>query len=609
MKKIFLFALLYSSCFSLRAQDREKFLLDSLDKVLAGLPDTTRVKRIYQFAKNNLYTFPKLTYAKAEEASKLAHKLGDKMREAMNYSLMGVVEKNNGEYKKALEWHLKSLKLNEEIQDKKSMAISNNDIGVLYKVMKDYPTALVYYQKSLALCREAKMENGVALTLGNIGTIYNEMGQEDKALDYYKQSLAKAKEIDSQDAKVNALSNIGELYAKQHDPKSALPYFLDAIKIDRANEDKYGMILSSINLGSTYKDLGNYPSAMPYLKDAIRFAKEIGASPLLVNGYESMAGLYETMGDTKNALLYHKLFSDLKDSLLNTERTEQLAEMQTKYETEKKEQEIGQLTQDNKISALQLQQRTTQIILLIIAVVFILVVSFLLYNRNKIKQRETLNAELLKQEQLRNRAIIITQENERKRISEELHDGLGQMMSAVKLNVAALEDNLKEKNPQFNNAIQLIDDSCRELRNISHNMMPGILIKAGLVPAVKEFVDKINSSGAISISVEAEESKVRLGDTIEINFFRIIQELINNIIKYAKATQVQVTITMEENILSIMIEDNGKGFDKDILKTSSGNGWNNINSRLNLLNGKIEIDSQPGQGTVIFIETPLNVVV
>jgi two-component system NarL family sensor kinase len=609
MKKNLLLILLTLSCCSMVAQDREKFLLDSLEKTLAGVPDTIRMKRIYQFAKDNLYTYPKLTYQKAEEASKLAHKYGDKMREAMNYSLMGVVEKNNGEYKKALEWDLKSLKLNEEIQDKKSLAISNNDIGVLYKVMKDYPTALVYYERSLALCKEINMGNGVALTLGNIGTIYNEMQQEDKALDYYKQSLAKAKEINSQDAMVNALSNIGELYAKRKDPKSALPYFLDAIKIDRANEDKYGMILSSINLGSTYKDLGNYPSAMPYMKDAIRFAKEIGASPLLVNGYESMSGLYESMGDTKNSLLYHKLFSELKDSLLNTERTEQLAEMQTKYETEKKEQEIGQLTQDNKISALQLQQRTTQIVLLIIAVVFILVVSLLLYNRNKIKQRETLNAELLRQEQLRNKAIIITQENERKRISEELHDGLGQMMSAVKLNVAALEENLKEKNPQFHNAIQLIDDSCRELRNISHNMMPGILIKAGLVPAVKEFVDKINSSGTISIRVEAEESKVRLGDTIEINFFRIIQELITNIIKYAKATQVQVTITMEENILSIMIEDNGKGFDKDILKTSSGNGWNNINSRLNLLHGKIEIDSHPGQGTVIFIETPLNVLV
>jgi signal transduction histidine kinase/Tfp pilus assembly protein PilF len=594
------------------AQDREKFLLDSLEKSLAGTPDSTRMKRMYQFAKDNLNVYPRLSYRVAEDASKLAIRAGDKRREAMNYSLLGVVEKNNGEYEKALDWQLKSLKLNEEINDKKSLAISHNDLGVLYKVMKDYPTALVHYQQSLELCREIGMQNGIAFTLSNIGTIYDQMGENDKALDYYHQSLAKAREINNEGAMVNALSNIGEMLAKTGKTQEALTYFLDAIKIDRKNDDKYGMILSSVNLGNTYKDLGNYSEAKKYLEDAVQIAKENDAAPMLANCYSSLSGLYERTGDYRNALKYHQLYTSINDSILNTERTKQLAEMQTKYETTKKEEEISRLSQESKITALQLEQselrsgqRRNLVIVLSVLVLFVIVISVLLVNRNRLKSKEKLSAELLMQEQLRNKAIIITQENERKRIAEELHDGIGQMMSAVKLNVAALESNLREKNEQYQSTIDLIDESCKELRTISHNMMPGILIKAGLVPAVKELVSKINTSGTINISVEADDARVRLGETIEVNFFRIIQELITNIIKYANASEAQVTISMENDLFTIMIEDNGNGFDKEVLKTSAGNGWNNILSRLQLLNGKIEIDSQPGKGTVVFIEAPL----
>ena len=598
--------------FSVHGFTQEQQLLDSLEKTLKGAPDSTRVKQLYAFSYKYLYTYPELAFIKAKESVALAGKTGMKSFEARGYSLMGVVYKNNGEYKKALEVQLSALKINEELDDKKSLAISNNDIGILYKVMKDFPTALPYYRRSLQYCREINLGKGIAMTLSNIGTIHNEMGANDSAMYYYKLALDKANEIKDKPAQSNALDNIGEVYAKEGNRGKALEYFLRSLAIDKEDQDLYNVALTSINIGSIYMEEGDYGTAQKFMTEAQETATELNAAPLLSDCYEALSNLYDKKKDFANALKYHRLFYHLRDSLLNTERTKQVAEMQTKYETEKKEKEINKLTQDKMIAGLQatelqlqLSQRRIQIIVLAIAILFVIVTSFLLYNRNKLKQREEMSSALLKQEQLRNRAIIITQENERKRIAEELHDGIGQMLSAVKLNVAALETNLKEKTPQFSNAVQLIDESCKEIRAISHNMMPGILIKAGLVPAVKEFVDKINSSGKIRIAVEAEDSKVRLGDTIEVNFFRIIQELINNIIKYAEATQVQVSISMEENILSIMIEDNGKGFDKETLKTSAGNGWNNITSRLNLLHGKIEIDSQPGKGTVIFIESPL----
>ncbi|HEY6159989.1 MAG TPA: tetratricopeptide repeat protein, partial [Bacteroidia bacterium] len=513
MKKFLILLLLFCTrpCIA-----QQQGLLDSLDKVLQGAPDSTRVKQLYAFAYKYLYTYPELAFKKAEESVNLAGKTGMKSFVARGSSLMGVVYKNNGEYKKALEVQLKALKMNEELGEKKSIAISNNDIGILYKVMKDYPTALKYYRQSLQNCREIDLGKGIAMTLSNIGTIHNEMGANDSAMFYYKLALDKANEINDKAAQSNALDNIGELYGREGNRKKALEYFLRSLALDKENQDMYNVALSSINIGGFYIEEGDYGTALKFVEDARKIAVDLNAGPLLADCYEAFSNLYEHKKDFSNSLKYHKLFTGIRDSMLNSERTKQLAEMQTKYETEKKEKEIDRLTQDKKIAALQaselqlqLSQRRTQIIVLGIAILFVIVVSFLLYNRNKLKQREEMSAELLKQEQLRNRAIIITQENERKRIAEELHDGIGQMLSAVKLNVAALETNLKEKNEQFSNAVQLIDESCKEIRTISHNMMPGILIKAGLVPAVKEFVDKINSSGKIKIAVEAEDSKVR----------------------------------------------------------------------------------------------------
>src|ERR1051325_5285479 len=183
MKKFLILLLLFCTrpCIA-----QQQGLLDSLDKVLQGAPDSTRVKQLYAFAYKYLYTYPELAFKKAEESVNLAGKTGMKSFVARGSSLMGVVYKNNGEYKKALEVQLKALKMNEELGEKKSIAISNNDIGILYKVMKDYPTALKYYRQSLQNCREIDLGKGIAMTLSNIGTIHNEMGANDSAMFYYK---------------------------------------------------------------------------------------------------------------------------------------------------------------------------------------------------------------------------------------------------------------------------------------------------------------------------------------------------------------------------------------------------------------------------------------
>ena len=226
--------------------------------------------------------------------------------------------------------------------------------------------------------------------------------------------------------------------------------------------------------------------------------------------------------------------------------------------------------------------------------------AMLFHNKNKLIQQRILTAEIQKQEKLRLKAIIDSQETERQRIAAELHDGLGQVLSAARVNLAASD----QSDIHFATALDLIDKSCSDLREISHNMMPSLLKKAGLTAALYEIADRINQAGKVIVSIDHDEKFERLKPEIEIQIFRIAQELINNILKYAEASEVQIQLMKEEDVFTMMVEDNGKGFDKEILNTTSGNGWYNINSRLKLISGEVEIDTRPGSGTVITLIIP-----
>ena len=154
-------------------------------------------------------------------------------------------------------------------------------------------------------------------------------------------------------------------------------------------------------------------------------------------------------------------------------------------------------------------------------------------------------------------------------------------------------------------ALDLLDESVREVRGISHNMMPAALVNNGLEAALEELAKRVSSSGRLAMHLDGKLTTERLPETVEIHLFRISQEITSNIVKYSQATEVQVQLDQELGRITVMVEDNGTGFDIGKLMRSTGNGWHNIKSRLGLLSGTIEIDSQPGRsGTVVFLEVP-----
>jgi signal transduction histidine kinase len=200
-------------------------------------------------------------------------------------------------------------------------------------------------------------------------------------------------------------------------------------------------------------------------------------------------------------------------------------------------------------------------------------------------------------------AVVTAEENERKRIAMELHDGLGQLLSAARLNVSVLEDTTNNEDREVvENAEALIDQAIADLRNISHNLMPSALIRLGLVSALNDMAEKINSSRQIAVKVEATGISARLPENFEIAIYRVVQEAVNNILKHANARNISVSLGLIGENLSLTIADDGKGMPEDAGKKSGrGIGWDDIRSRVSLFNGNMKLYSEPGKGTQLSI--------
>ncbi|HMK04972.1 MAG TPA: sensor histidine kinase, partial [Ferruginibacter sp.] len=202
-------------------------------------------------------------------------------------------------------------------------------------------------------------------------------------------------------------------------------------------------------------------------------------------------------------------------------------------------------------------------------------------------------------------AMLKGQEEERSRLAKDLHDGLGGLLSGVKFSLSNMKDNLiitADNMAVFERSLDMIDTSIKELRRVAHNMMPEMLTKFGLDEALKEYCNSINAAKLLTVKYQSLGMEGRLDKSVEIIIYRIIQELLNNTIKHAAATESFVQLIREGSRLSIVVEDNGKGFDTTASAENKGAGLLNIRSRVDYLKGRLDIHAEPGKGTLINIE-------
>ncbi|HEU4497220.1 MAG TPA: ATP-binding protein [Flavobacterium sp.] len=396
----------------------------------------------------------------------------------------------------------------------------------------------------------------------------------------------------------------GIYYAKQKQLRQALESFEKGIRSATKNNNKIAVNRLKFAEYEVLYELGNYEKA----KDNLLYLIE--NTPFIVdkkNYYNELAKVYSSTGDYKKAFLYADKYNMVSDSLNKTKFQNEIVALEAKYNKAENEKKIALLqSQNEKTALLAKNSRLNTMLLAGLSLLLLLAAAFLWklnQNQKKLSLQKEINhkqalAALEGQQKLFiSNALLEGEEAERKRIARDLHDGLGSMLSGLKMHFSALKDAL----PGGGEAEALLDNSIKELRSISQNLMPQALLRLGLESALKDLCLSLASPGhKIEFQYLAGDS--RLPQHYEIAVYRIIQELLNNALKHAGASEILVACSKNQDTFFITVEDNGAGFDKAQANDFKGMGLRNLRNRIAFFGGKIEIDSQKGRGTAVYIE-------
>ncbi|RMH70858.1 MAG: hypothetical protein D6675_08200, partial [Gemmatimonadetes bacterium] len=255
------------------------------------------------------------------------------------YSNIGIVYKNLSDYDQALEYYMKAIKIYDEVGDKVRIARTYHNIGVVYQDQQYFEQALEYYNRSRETFEAIGDRYGAAGSYNNIGIVYWLQEEYDQALTYYQKSLAIREAIGDQNGIAHCYSNIADYYHKKGESEKSLEFHRNALNIYEKLKDKYGIARSKLSMGDAEIVLGNLKAARLWLQQGLSIALEIGVKDLEFNFYKTMSELAEIEGDYQSALDYYRRYAELKESIFNEEKSRQIAEMQTRYESEKNKRE------------------------------------------------------------------------------------------------------------------------------------------------------------------------------------------------------------------------------------------------------------------------------
>ncbi|HCZ34585.1 MAG TPA: hypothetical protein DHV26_01505 [Cytophagales bacterium] len=547
-------------------------------------------------------------YAKALEleleALTLRKQIGDDLKTANTLNNLGIIYDEMGDYKKALEYYYQARKIYEDLENDEKIAMVLVNIAIVLKAQGEYKQVAQSYYEALAIYTKTQNAFGVAVCHANLGSVYYYMKQYDSALYYSNLGTEEFQKQNIRQFLPTTLCNAGMAYHKLGNTEKALVYLDRSKALNREFDNKKEVAFVLIYQAGVYKNEGELTIAENLASEALEIALQIQALQQVMDARLVLAEIKASKKQFADAYKEYHEYVLVKDSLFQKEKSKQMAELQTQYETVKKENEILLLTQENQLKDSRLAQSMQAIIILLVVLALILALGYLWKNRLRLKQQAELQATraALREGQLK--AVIASQEEERKRFAADLHDGFGQMISALRLSLS------KEKieKPTVEHALGVLNDMNLEIRNIAFNLMPQVLVKNGLDEALKEFAARINRAESVSVAVQTFDLDANMPDELRIALYRICQEWVNNILKYGQANQVTIQMVQHPQELVLTIEDDGVGFDLTALTSGHGNGWKNINSRLHMIKGSIEVDTTPGRrGTTMVATVPLGI--
>ena len=534
-------------------------------------------------------------------AAALAEKIKDDASLSELKKYLGLSWYFKGVYDSAAVYYYKSLEIAKKVKNLSVKAGVLNELGKLYRKTRDLDRSLQMYNEAYEIYKKLNNESEMATILNESGVVFEYKEDFAEAINRYKSSLAIREKLKDEVGIAYSYNFLGGVYTIQKKFKEAEDYLIKSLELRKKLKDSFAIALSYSDLGYMYKEQADYTRAADQYNLSNILAEKMRYAELLQANFRELAAIAEKTGNFALSLAYYKKQASLKDSIYSGDKMKQIEQLNAKYQTEKKEQQL-------KLQDAEITKKNYLLGGLIAVTVLLIFAGFSFYYRRQIQNRMHLQAEVMKQQDMATKAIITAEENERKRIAAELHDGVGQMMSAAKMNLSAFENDIQFKDEAqkitFEKLIGLVDESCKEIRSVSHQMMPNALLKSGLASAVKEFLDKIDNR-IIKINLHTEGLQERLDSNTETGLYRVIQECGNNVIKHSGANNLDISLIKDADGIAATVEDNGRGFDINDKQKFEGIGLKNISSRVAFLKGTVDFDSSPGKGTLVAIHVPI----
>ncbi len=514
----------------------------------------------------------------------------------------GVIKQQQGYYPEAIEFYTDALRIFEETQDVSTKVKSLNNLAILFTYAFENEKAERYAREAVNLAKQNQDELMVASgTLALVSILVDQL-RFDEAIPLLEEMKKIAVKNNFDHHKILYHYNYGVYHAYQKENEKAISDFKMAIQLAESSSNEWEIMRAKLSLAETYLANHQVEEAHQTALEALEKAKALESKDSEERLLSLLALIYEKKSDFRSAFQHLNSAYYLRDTLFNEENQRQIAFLETVYQTEKKELKIQTLENERKWYT---WLAIAAALILLTALAFALIQYRLAIIKRKLAEKE--NQRLEKEKQLSaTQALLQGQEDERSRMAKELHDGLGGLLSGVKLNLNNMHKKLiitEEDGMAFEKSIHLLDESISELRRVAHNLMPESILKFGLNGAISEYVQSIQNED-LKIIYQSYHIENGIGKQLDISVYRIIQELVNNAIKHSGASEILVQVRKDEDLLVMDVEDNGKGFDYQLVEKESGMGLPGIQSRVIYWKGKLEIDSGDS-GTAVHVEIPL----
>lgn len=535
----------------------------------------------------------------------IALKYDDKKQIGNIYNNMGNVYLKTGNYKEALEHYLKSLQIYNLLSEDRNIASAQNNIGLLYLDIDNYKKADVQFRKALGGFQKNNDSIGIAATLSNLGALNSKMRKYDSAFYYHEKAVTLNRLTGNQYGLCVGLQEFAKTCMGSGQINKAIENYEKSRQIAIQINQPFYLATAFIGLGNAHLKLNRFAEALQNADNAMLIAINIDNINIKQSANELYSEIYEQKGDTDNAFLNYRNSVVLKDSLMNQTKLHQIYNL-----------EIEHLSLAGEIQKLEIQRqellisKKNNIIYFIGLLFFLTLISiYLIYLNINHRRQAAIQQTILSLTEKKSRAAVEAEMQERKRIGQELHDGLGQILTVAKLNISALQQKISLSEERrielLDAAIHSVDEAFEELRNISHNLAPSVVTDKGLAGALEDLKTQVNQSKKLVMQLEMYGLNNLDDKLIENTLYRSVQEILNNALKHSEADHFFLQVIKSEYEITLMFEDNGNGFDLNSTLIHPGSGLNNLRSRIENLRGSIYIDSMKGRGTIVTIMLPI----